>query len=627
MIILHYHINYNAMKCFSILSSLVMFAFMITVSCSSKTAGCPVCGRDICVCDRQGNNGQEDPLPEPTGSSLIILKDGKMLFPDGNEARLYGVNFQTPVSWEFNRLSNVGIQKNAESLHKVTDNNLDDLQLLGVNHLRCHLTPCDLTDEKGNLMESSVFLDALDYLVNEAAKKSMYVSFAFLNHMGNSGPGTPWIGRDRATWILDADVIGCTETYVKSLVSHVNKYNGIAYKDTENIAFWELINEPDMLSYGEIKSYASCEAVYEGWLKDNGKLDSSASYAEFRTETVRNYINNMKGLLRSVGDNHLVCWGLNWHRYRNGNVDIFAGVAESDADIVAFCNYPGQDNAGSNYWERTYNFTDHDFSSWFREQRADENGYGWALSQDFASKAVIVYEFETFFNQSAYLYPLQATFFRSLRAQSASMWTYTFNEIAEYMGGSHFLNLRCTPGKMLSFLVAQEIFRTLPYKVNFSSTPNEQRGEHYVISKSHGGAIYSDSEKYINSCAVDGNWSPIDASPEVKFVAGCGNSPLVSYSGTGAYFIKENGNELSIRIMPDVNVTGDIFSGATYGKAKTELDYAAKNMMSVRLVRWADRPSTLYKVSSGTRKSCGHVAGSGGLRLSPGEYVLVADEQ
>lgn len=557
-------------------------------------------------------------------NGLITLKDGMMVCPDGSEVRLYGVNFQTPLSWEFNRLNRVGVEKTAEALHQVADNNLNDLQLLGVNHIRCHLTPCDLTDEQGNLIESSVFLDALDYLISEAGKRNMYVSFAFLNHMGGGGAGAAWMGKPRETWVQDESVVKCARTYIKALVNHVNKYTGKALKYTENIAFWELINEPDMVPYSRIGSY-DCAGSYQAWLAENGKPDEKSSYEEYRTNTVRDYINGMKQLLREEGDNHLICWGLNWHRYRNGHEDVFKGVSESDADIVAFCNYPGQDLAGERYWSRSRNYTDVDFTSWFKEQRASENGYGWVLTPAFESKAIINYEFETFFNQSSYLYPVQATFFRSLRVQSASMWTYTFSEIAPYMGGSHFLNLRCTPGKVASFLVAQEIYRNLPYQTIFSDTPNEQKGEHFAISKSHGGAVWSDSEKYINSCPVDDAWNPVEASPEVKFVAGCGSSPLVSYTGSGLYIIKENDGELHINIMPDVEVVGDIFGGGSFNAEKTKLHSSTSNKMGIGLSAWAETPSTLYKVEGGERKSCGHIAGTASMELCPGEYVVVPE--
>ena len=70
---------------------------------------------------------------------------------DGKELNAFGVNFQTPISWEANRLNKAGISKSAEELNKVTDNNIDDVVLMGAKQLRCHLTPADFTDAQGNL--------------------------------------------------------------------------------------------------------------------------------------------------------------------------------------------------------------------------------------------------------------------------------------------------------------------------------------------------------------------------------------------------------------------------------------------------------------------------------------------
>ncbi len=605
---------------------------MLSLSCTSCTGSniqnCPDCGREICVCDRYSGEIDEPDRPvQPTGSKFLAVRDGKLVCPDGSEALLWGVNFQTPISWEYNRLSRVGVDKTAEALKAVADANLDDLQLMGVNHLRCHLTPADFTDPEGNIDFTSVYADALDYMISEAEKRSMYVSFAFLNHMGQGGPGTAWIGGDRATWIQDEAVVECVKRYVGQLVSHVNRYTGKALSETENIAFWELINEPEMYSWSEIKS-KSCVSAYNAWLQSEGREDSETSYADYRTHCLKSYIDGMKSLLASKNDSHPVCWSLNWHRYRNGNEDIFKAVSQSGADIVAFCNYPGQDLAGSTYWDKRFDFTDTSFESWFNEQRSSINGYGWALADDFASKAKIVYEFETFFNQSAYLYPVQALYFRSLNVQSACMWTYTFNEIAPYMGGSHFLNLRCTPSKAVSFLIAQEMFRHLDGGVDFPAGPNECQGQCFAISKSRGGAVWSDGETFINSCKVDEGWNPLPPATQVKYVAGCADSPIVSWSGTGIYFIRDKGDELEIVLLPDAEVVGDLFSGATYGAAKTILSSVSKHSLSIKLEAWAGRSAVLWKIDeTGNRKSLGHISGTAALNLSPGKYAVIPDAE
>lgn len=99
----------------------------------------------------------------------------------------------------------------------------------------------------------------------------------------------------------------------------------------------------------------------------------------------------------------------------------------------------------------------------------------------------------------------------------------------------------------------------------------------------------------------------------------------MKYSGTGAYFINERGGELEIILLPNVKVVGDIYAGATYGKAKTELDSVTKNTLSINLNAWRNRPGTLYKIVGVERKSCGHISGTSDLRLSPGQYVIIPD--
>ena len=616
------------------LSRILLSAVLVlsTTSCTAAEAEvCEMCGRAVCVCngvvnpeepkDPEENNGTEKPAPVPTGSNFVTLRNGRMTAPDGTEVRLWGVNFQTPITWEYNRLKQVGVSKTASGLNTVAENNLNDLKMMGVNHLRCHLAPSDLTDATGNLAEHSVFLDALDYMIAGAEARGMYVSFALINTMGQTGTGGVWVGEDRSAWVHNPETIECSRRYVSQLVKHVNKYNGKAYKDTECIAFWELINEPSMYSRSEIKSKA-CVSVYNDWLSANGKTDSDDAYAEFRTYTVKTYINDMMALLEEAGDQHLVCWGLNWHRYMRGNQDIFDGVSASDADLVAFCNYPGQDLAGQNYWERRYDFTTNDFSSWFKDYRNDETGYGWALTDKFASKGKVVYEFETFFNQSAYMYPIQATYFRSFGVQSASMWTYTFNEIAQYVGGSHYLNVRTTPGKMAAFLVAQQIFRNEDHLTGFSSSPNEQTGANYAISKARNGAVWSSADTFVHSCEINDGWNPLPPAETVKHIVGYKSSPLVSYTGTGLYFIDDEGEELKINLLPNVEVKGDIFTGATYGKEKTKLDTATKNEITINLADWKDAPLTLYKIGEdGNEKSMGNMTGLTTLKLLPGKYI------
>lgn len=553
-------------------------------------------------------------------SDFCYVKDGVLRTPDGKVMTLWGINFQTPLSWEANRLAKAGVQKTADGLNAVTDNNLNDVILMGATELRCHLTPADFTDSKGNLIENA-YLDALDYLVSEAGKRNLFLSFAFVNHMGQSGPGKDWVGKGAKTWIIDQETVECTKNYVSQLLARKNKYNGIKYSENKDIAFWELINEPLMFSYSELAE-SGYQNLYQEWLKSNGLTDSSANYKKYRTETVRNYIDSMVSLLRSVGDKHPVCWGLNWHRYRNDNDDIFNGVAESKADIVAFCNYPGQDYVEKDYSNYRYDFTNRSFTEWFNKYGTLENGYGWTHNEEFADKAVIAYEFETFFNQSAYLYPVQALFIRSLRGQSASMWTYTFNEIADKFGGSHFLNVRCTPAKAASFMVARKIFESTRQGTS-AAIADEMKSADYRISKEHNAAVYSDNEYYCTSGETASGWSGITPSKNVRHIYGIGDSPLVTYSGTGLYFIDQTSECLSVTLMPDVKVVGDQFMKSDYKTVVTELDYNKENTLSINLDAWEKKSARLFMVDGSDKTFIREINGTKDVKLKPGKYIIV----
>lgn len=571
--------------------------------------------------DKDKPSTEKPDIPEVgEASDFCYVKDGVLRGTDGKALALWGVNFQTPLSWEANRLNKVGVQKTAAGLNAVTDNNLDDVVLMGANHIRCHLTPADFTDAQGNLSETA-YLDALDYLVAEAGKRGIHLSFAFINHMGQSGPGKDWVGKGAKTWIHDQDVVRCTQTYISQLLARKNKYNGVKYSENKDIVFWELINEPQMYAYSELAD-SGYKGVYDEWLKAKGLTDTAGNYKTYRKETVREYIDSMVELLRKCGDKHPVCWGLNWHRFRTDNADIFDGVAESKADVVAFCNYPGQDYVERDYSNYRYDFTERSFADWFNKYGKQENGYAWTHNTEFKGKAVVAYEFETFFNQSAYIYPIQAMFIKSMRGQCASMWTYTFNEIAQKFGGSHFLNLRCTPGKAASFMVAKKIMESHPYGEAIT-VADEMSGADFCISKSHNAAVYSDSEWYCTSGETASGWSGITPSKKVKHISGVGNSELVTYSGTGMYIIEQTSEGLEINLMPDVKVVGDQFIKSNFKDIITSLDDTHENSLSIDLTEWASANATLYRVNGKEKVSVMEINGTKGLKLKPGKYLIV----
>ena len=553
---------------------------------------------------------------------FVYVENARLYTPDGKELALWGVNFQSSLSWEFGRLKNHGVEETAASLNKCTDVNLAELAQMGTTIVRCHLTPADFTDENGNIVESP-YLANLDYLVSQAAKMGIYVHLALINHMGGGYIQNSFLQkRNRRDWIHDADMVTKSKNYISQLLNRTNSYNGVKYKDNPAIALWEIINEPDVHSYQSIQSTPYYDD-FKKWFAQNNLEDNPTSYAAWRMMLVRDYINTMYELIRSQGSVHPVVWGLNWHRYRNGNMDVFDAAASSKVEVVAFCNYPGQDNVGSNYGRNPKDLTEIDFAPWFAEQYREVNGYRWALNPEFMKKVKVVYEFETFFNQSSYLYPVQALFFRSLGVQNATMWTYTPAEVAPYVGASHYLSLLCTPSKSASYMIANEIFKSTPLYSEFNTENiNEQVGDNYAISKSRDVSIFSDKEKLIYTRDITA-WCPLEINPQVKTIIGRESSPLVTFSGSGLYFITDNGKELSVIIEPNSTwKSNPAFVTLFNTTLNTELDYAT-NKMSIKLAGW-EKGGTLYKIDSkNTRKRVTKYSSLEGMSLSPGKYVIV----
>ena len=247
-------------------------------------------------------------------------------------------------------------------------------------------------------------------------------------------------------------------------------------------------------------------------------------------------------------------------------------------------------------------------------------GYGWTRLPEYDDRIKTVYEFETFFNQSAYLYPAMALYFRSLNVSSATMWTYTMQEYAPWHCGSHFLSMTCTPRKAASFMVAGEIFRHIPAGQEYSRSTNEQTGTNYAISRSRDLSIWSDSEQLIYSGDIT-QWTPVGISPAVKKIAGVGSSPLVKYDGTGLYFVEDKGDELRITVNPDHTWTGEPWNSLQTGEV-SRLDYDAVHEMSISLDAWPEGSYILYRIDDSGRTAVSELSELRGITVSPGEYAV-----
>lgn len=541
-------------------------------------------------------------------NKFVYVKDGRLYDPDGKELSVYGVNLQPNLSWEYNGLlKRAGVPKTAEALKKATDESLDELEILNCKTIRCHLTPGDFTDSAGNLVET-IYLDLLDYLVAESWKRGMYVNLAFINHMGQNNEVENSFMNNiensfdmRATWLLDEDMIRNSRNYIQELLNRENPDNNKLYKNDPGIAVLEVMNEPTYFSYEEIQDTRFYDD-FKNWIDENDLLENKSNYLKYRKEVVSEYINGMYDNIRETGDEHPVVWNCNWNRMIMEHEDVFEAIAQSKVEVVSFCNYPGQNVVVAPYQKNPEDLSGYDFTEWYQDFYSNPDYYGWVRSEDFEDKAKIVYEFETFYNQSAYLYPAQADFLRAMGVQMAGMWNYSMPAYAQTRSGSHVLNLKTTPRKAASFAVAGKIFEHLPlYHEYHVESPITWKTDTYMYSYENDMSLYSDNKYYYYSNSVPDSVS-IKPHPTVEEIFGYGNSPLVKYKGTGNYKILIAENQMDVIIQPDVKYNMELWQrGRTPDGGVTEFIFGNLNKMALEIEGWGKGNYVLHKLENGEK--------------------------
>ncbi|MHC4251303.1 MAG: glycoside hydrolase 5 family protein, partial [Planctomycetota bacterium] len=507
------------------------------------------CGRAAILmatlgCVATSATGAERSFPQ-----RMHVRNGVLYYEDGSEVALWGVNFQPCLYWEYRAfMGRRGVPMEIGAIRKTTDESLDEVVKMGGDVIRAHLTPADFTDSGGNLVDN-IWLDALDYMIAAARRRKVYVYLTFLNHMNSVFvKGSFAAASPRHEWTTDPAFIAKSRNYIRRLLDHENRYTRVRLKDDPVVAVLGLINEPRYPDYNDPKAKRNNE-LFQAWRTKHGKPDGRESYADYRRVTVKQYIDDMRDLVRKTGAQQPVVWNCNWPGMIRGREDVFQGIAESKADAVAFCLYPGQSRCKSPPWANPEDLSVHNFLPYIEREYKVKSRLGWIREDRFRSKAKMVYEFETWYNYTTYTYPALAKVFRSLGVQIAPMWTYTLTNHAVYKGGSHTLSLKCTPRKAASFAVAGEVFRgterLVPYR---TSAVDEDVFDGCALSFKRDLSVAAFGKTYIHTGDVTDE--PIPPPAEPRRIVGYGSSRFVKYEGAGIYFISIGDDRIDIEIMP-----------------------------------------------------------------------------
>ncbi len=179
---------------------------------------------------------------------FLTVKGENFVFEDGTPVKFWGVNF--------NSVQNFPEHSHSEKVAR-------RLARAGVNMVRFHqldaewAAPNIFAFKKGKRLDSTrsfdeESLDRLDYLVYCLKNEGIYIYLDFLTYrrfrVGDGVINAEKLPEAAKPYCaFDRTLIDLQKEYNRNLLTHVNKYTGVAYKDEPAIALSEVVNECDLL--------------------------------------------------------------------------------------------------------------------------------------------------------------------------------------------------------------------------------------------------------------------------------------------------------------------------------------------------------------------------------------------
>ena len=126
----------------------------------------------------------------------------------------------------------------------------------------------------------------------------------------------------------------------------------------------------------------------------------------------------------------------------------------------------------------------------------------------------------------------------------------------------HWLNWLYTPSKTVSFMIGRETFHRLPRGVRFVTPASELKIGPMATSFERNLSMLVAPELVMHSRSV-GDWKPLPFPREPRVIVGVGDSPYVTYGGTGLYVLEREGpSAWRLTVNPDARLVGNSLQGS-----------------------------------------------------------------
>jgi hypothetical protein len=455
---------------------------------------------------------------------------------DKSEAAFFGVNYTVPFAYGFRSHKALGVD-----VEKAIDTDVYHMARLNLDAFRVHVWDVEISDSAGNLLENE-HLRLFDYLIKKLKEKRVKILITPIAFWGNGYPepdtktnGFSYVYTKRGA-VVREEAFKAQENYLKQFLNHINPYTKLSYKDDPDVIAMEINNEP----------------------QHSGPKDR-----------VTEYVTRMTAAVKSTG----------WTK------PVFYNISESPAyaDAVVKANVDGH----SFQWYPTGLVANYERKGNFLPNVDRYHIPFTDTIAAFKNRAKMVYEFDAGDVMQPVMYPAMARSYRTAGFQWATQFAYDplYTAYANTEYQTHYLNLAYTPSKAISLLIASKVFHRLPRLKSYGIYPADTLFDVFRVGYKEQLSEMNTEEEFYYSNSTS---TIPKAVSRLKHIAGVGNSPVVQYEGTGAYFLDRISNNVwRLEVMPDAIAVNDPFERASPKKEVTRIQWR-RNKMQLAILKCGD---------------------------------------
>ena len=515
--------------------------------------------------------GNLSPLQAQAPAVMVDDKGVMRNGASGEELHGFGVNYTVPFAHAYRSAKALGLDPLVQ-----IDRDLHHLSRLGFDLFRVHVWDTEISDTLGNLLYNEHF-HAFDYLLHQLASRGFHYVLTPIAFWGNGWPEpdqpTPGFsakyGKDAC--LTHPAAIAAQENYLTQFLNHVNPYTGIAYKDDPNLLAVEISNEPH---------HREAPEQVTAFVQKMVAAVKRSGYTKPVFYNISHSVHLVDAYFEGGIDGGTFQWyptGLGYQRELPGNI------------------LPALDN----------------YDIPFNDRIRAHGG------------AKLVYEFDAADIGRAHVYPAMARSFREAGIQLATHFAYDplFLAYANTEYNTHYMNLAYVPQKAIGLMIAGEVFRQWPMYQDAGTYPANNAFGPFFIDEQQDLALLNDGTRFFYSNTT--NRAPANL-PGLQQIAGVGSSPLVSYDGSGAYFLdKLEDGVWRLEVMPDALLLRNPYGQNSLNKTVARVQWNERTMR-ISLPDLGESFS-VTGLNAGNRASIS--ASNGQVLLSPGAYLITRKGQ